>query len=156
LKYLDKSQQGRQSPEALVGFVKSAAQMLNGCIIENKYTNNVNHVVVTLFEQFLIHLTDQQAMALMANYMSDDLDQLSIEKEDLRQPIYNWLSNLLIGINWPQDLYQEDDLEVCELMWLMQSQADRTGLKVVHHSGEEVDVSIKSLHQCLHEISIYK
>lgn|GEM_PF-4356942 len=153
MKYIDKYPKAIHNPRLLNEHVKKARHIFHNYYDNNNY-ENTNKVAILLFEKFLIRLTDLQVMALIANNVLVSLEKLDFEKEGSRQVIYNCLSNILIGIDWPRDTYKEGGVEACKLMWLIQSQAVKSGLKVTHHSGEEVDVSEMSLKLSLQEISV--
>jgi hypothetical protein len=147
MKYIDKIGKPRQ--EALNRYVCHARN-----VFANTYrvdeSKSLNQFIIVIFEQFLIRLSTQQVMSLMLNTISIDFYTLNIDQEEDRHTVYNAISNILVGINWPRTFINE--YEFCELMWLIQSQAKRSGLIVVDHSGDEVDVSRESLDTALKEI----
>jgi|GEM_PF-5410838 len=136
-------------------YVKRTMKALTLCNVHQKNTININkNDLEYAHDETLIHLTKNQADLLYA-YIDENINQVATYIDQLSNQItINLLSNMLLGINWPNYRYMEEK-DRCQLIWLIQSQAKKSGLSVIDHAGDVVDTTIDSLQQTLREISCH-
>jgi hypothetical protein len=126
-------------------------------LLDNTYEAGIStsiqyRLINLIHEESLIRLTEKQLERLILCSLKDK-HMFDTNTNRVEQIFLNIFSNNLIGTNWPENMASLSDIETCEFIWLIQSQAKKAGLSVVDHAGEEVDTSEESLRVSLKELT---